>query len=237
MSKKKILAVVAVGLMLALAGCAGDEANDGGEELAEDTGEDVSAEDVGNSAWYEMAITEKNQAHLVREQPPFRMDSSLERQNLIERYKHLNDENNVHHVYLMSNDGKVIAYFTARGKVSSVNSKLTNDRQIIADNRCLEATSNEGDGACFQTVESPQMDGSYGENGSAIFFFTTGGEYVEWNGKYVVSEEPKNIQTAVSLTEEVGEEGEVTDESGNEVNPEAQTEDEVANESEGNASA
>jgi hypothetical protein len=57
------------------------------------------------------------------------------------------------------------------------------------------------------------MDGSYGSNGDAIFFFTTSGEYVEWNGKYVVSEEPLNINTAVSLEQQVDEDGD--DASGN----------------------
>jgi len=125
------------------------------------------------------------------------MESSLERANLIQRYQYLNDENNVHHVYLMSNDGKVVSYFVAQGKVSSVNSKLTNDAQIVASQQCLDETWNEDEAACFKTVESPQMDGSYGTNGDAIFFFTTDGSYVEWNGKYVVSEEPLNIQTAI----------------------------------------
>ncbi len=136
------------------------------------------------------------------------MDNSLERQNLIDRYKYLNDRNNVHHVYLMSHDGKVVSYYTAQGKVSSVNSKLTNDRQLV---KVPNAEYDEANGAAgpsgpnWKLVESPQMDGSYGSNGDAIFFFTTDGHYVEWNGLYVVSEEPKNIQTSVTLTDEVDE--------------------------------
>lgn len=211
--KHVILLIAAVG-MIGVAGCAEweDDGNENaGDDLADDTGADT--EKPGESYWYEIGITESNQQNLVRERPPFQMEDSLERQNLIERYKHLNDRENEHHVYLMSNDGKVISYFVAQGKVSSVNSKLTNDEQIVRAKDCSFDGGNGAGGAegsCFKTVESPQMDGSYGENGDAIFFFTTSGEYVEWNGKYLVSEEPKNIQTAVSLVD-------VDDEDGNSV--------------------
>jgi hypothetical protein len=204
--QRKHLVAIGLAVLIALAGCNGASDNSGvSEEIEEDTDANLEGVDVGASYWYEVRLTEKNQESLVRSQPPFQFEGgSLERQNLIDRYKYLNDQNNVHHVYLMSNDGKVISYFVAQGKVSSVNSKLTNDRQIVRDARCIKDTHHDGEGACYKVVESPQMDGSYGENGDAIFFFTTDGKYVEWNGKYVVSEEPLNIQTEVSLVQEVG---------------------------------
>ena len=209
MNKKKLILLFAVVGMIALAGCA-DEASQGdksADELANETNTERST-DYGGSYLYEIGVTEANQQNLIRTQPPFQMENSLERQNLIERYKYLNDRNNVHHVYLMSHDGKVVSYYTAQGKVSSVNSKLTNDKQLV---KVPNAKFNKGSGAGggngvnWKLVESPQMDGSYGENGDAIFFFTTDGHYVEWNGLYVVSEEPKNIQTPVTLTDDVGE--------------------------------
>lgn len=49
--------------------------------------------------------------------------------------------------------------------------------QIVGSNECLETTHNDDESSCFKTVESPQMDGSYGTNGAAIFFFTTSGEW------------------------------------------------------------
>jgi len=213
--KRKHLMLIAVVALIALAGCAeqGSSQQEASEDISNTTGDDVSEVEVGGSYGYEVRATEKNQLNLVKTQPPFQMDSSLERANLINRYQYLNDRTNTHHVYAMSNDGKVIAYWVAQGKVSSVNSKLTNDAQIVASEACLETTYHEGEGGCFETVESPQMDGSYGSNGDAIFFFTTSGAYVEWNGKYVVSEEPMNIQTAVSLEQQVDEDGD--DASGN----------------------
>jgi hypothetical protein len=197
---RKLLLTLGIVALIALAGCVEDGPD--GSKIDANMSENVEGVEPGASYWYEIRLTEKNQKHLVQKRPPFTMEDSLERQNLIRRYEYLNDQNNVHHVYLMSHDGKVVSYFVAQGKVSSVNSKLTNDQQIVVDNRCLETTHADAEGACFKTVESPQMDGSYGTNGAAIFFFTTDGQYVEWNGLYVVSEEPKSIQTSVTLVEE-----------------------------------
>jgi len=208
--KRKHIALFAVIALIALAGCVdGSDSTNDAEELGESTGNNIDNVTVGSSYQYEVKVTEKNQMQLVQAQPPFQMESSLERQNLINRYQYLNDENNVHHVYAMSNDGKVIGYWVAQGKVSSVNSKLTNDAQIVHAPQHAEH-SNIGDGDEYFTVESPQMDGSYGTNGNAIFFFTTSGNYVEWNGKYVVSEEPMNIQTTVSLEQQVDTDGNST---------------------------
>lgn len=195
--------------MVALAGCSAGE-NTGqaeSEDLASDTGQDIADVTIGGSYGYEIKMTEKNQFGLVRAQPPFIMDHSLERANLIERYKYLNDRSNVHHVYMLSDTGKVIGYEMAQGKVSSVNSKLTNNRQIVGSDQCIAEVHNDAEGACFKAVESPQMDGSYGTNGDGIFWFTPEGHYMEYNGKYVVSEEPKNIQTEVTLVDVVNDDG------------------------------
>jgi len=206
--QRKHLVLVAVVAMLSIAGCAGAQtsSDNSGDELAEDTGEDVSNVETGESYNYEVKLTEKNQNQLVRAQPPQVMESSLERQNLINRYEYLNDENNVHHVYLMD-EGQVVSYYVAQGKVSSVNSKLTNDKQIVRiEGAGFDGTSGAGGatGPNYKTVESPQMDGSYGTNGAAIFFFTTSGDYVESSLDYVVSEEPRNINDQAILTEQAG---------------------------------
>lgn len=204
---RKTLALIALAGLIVLAGCTGDTGPENqGEDLAKDSGQDVSNTSIGESYYFEVKVTEKNQNQLVRAQPPFTMDSSLERENLIRRYQYLNDQNNVHHVYLMD-EGQVVAYYVAQGKVSSVNSKLTNDVQIVRVEGCeFDGGNGAGgaEGSCYKAVESPQMDGSYGTNGDAIFFFTTDGKYVQTSLDYVVSEEPLNIQDEVILRQEPG---------------------------------
>lgn len=199
MNRKKLIIALAVVALVAIAGC-GENQGETGEDLADDSGINLSSEWTGESYALEVRTTEDNQIGLVKAQPPVKMDRSLERENLIRRLEYLNDANNVHHVYLISHDGKVVDYSVAQGKVSSVNSKLTNDKQVVRIPDC--ESHNEGND-CWKVVESPQMDGSYGTNGNAIFWFTTDGHYMEWNGLYVVSEEPKGITTGVTLTDEV----------------------------------
>ncbi len=198
---RKHLILFAIAAMVAIAGCGAGQPSNSGESLAEDTGQNVTNVQTGESYHYEVKLTEKNQNNLVRAQPPQMMENSLERQNLIKRYDYLNDRNNVHHVYLMD-EGQVVSYRVAQGKVSSVNSKLTNNKQIVkVEGARFDGGNGAGgaNGANYKTVESPQMDGSYGTNGDAIFFFTTSGEYVESSLDYVVSEEPLNIQDEVIL--------------------------------------
>lgn len=200
MNKRLIIAVLAISATVALAGC--EDQGDTGDNVAKDVGENLSVDWPGGSYAYEVRKTEENQLRLIQKHPPIQMDSSLERENLIRRYEYLNDRNNVHHVYLISENGQIIRYFIAQGKVSSVNSKLTNDVQIIRIPNC---DPRNGGNDCWKKVESPQMDGSYGTNGAAIFFFTASGNYVEWNGLYLVSEQPQSMNDEPLLVEQANE--------------------------------
>lgn len=66
------------------------------------------------------------------------------------------------------------------GKVSSLNSFLTPDSTYAESGRYL-----------------PDVDGSYGENDSGIFFFTPDGKYVEWTGTYLYSDIPFEVDDPV----------------------------------------
>lgn len=144
----------------------------------------------------EAKLTEENQNRLLTSAPPPKLDKSLERENLIRRLELLNDENKIFYIYLVSY-GKVMAEYVAKGKVSSVNSKLTTQEQIVDDPWGYRDSSGG------RVVESPDLDGSYGTNGDAIFFFTTDGAYVEWAGEYMVSDFPLQLTTPPMLIREI----------------------------------
>jgi hypothetical protein len=144
----------------------------------------------------EAALTESNQARLLEQSPPPALDRSLERENLIRRLELLNDENKIFYIYLVSY-GKVMAEYTAKGKVSSVNSKLTTQEQVIKTP--YYDSYNGAAGNLGLVVESPDLDGSYGTNGDGIFFFTADGAYVEWAGEYMVSDFPLTLTTPPEL--------------------------------------
>lgn len=145
----------------------------------------------------EQATTEAQQVIHLKSVPPPRLSASLERMNLVKRLERFNDPSKVSYIYLV-NFGKVMAFYTMKGKVSSVNSLLTTPDQI-------KSFSHAQGGDHSVVVASPDLDGSYGSNGDAIFFFTTDDTYVEWQGDYMLCDKPLKLSTPPSLILEVTE--------------------------------
>lgn len=141
-------------------------------------------EGQGETQKAEAKFSERQQGRLLKAHPQPILNYSLERVNLIERLDRFNDPNKVSYIYLLSDTGQIYTFLPIKGKVSSVNSKLSTGEQIVDDPFWW---STDGGG---QVVESPQEDGSYGTNGDAIFFFSGDGTYFEWNGKYLLADRP-----------------------------------------------
>ena len=83
----------------------------------------MGCEPPQNYARQEERRTEQNQSKLLNAQPPASLDWSLERENINNRTNRWNDPNKVSYIYLID-FGKVMAFYTIKGKVSSVNTKL-----------------------------------------------------------------------------------------------------------------
>jgi len=139
----------------------------------------------------EQQATENQQSTHLKTTPPPKLKASQERKNLIERLERFNTDSKVSYIYLVS-FGKVMAFYPVKGKVSSVNSLLTTPNQIKSFDHI-----NGGDHSVV--VASPDLDGSYGTNGNAIFFFTTDGTYVEWSGDYMLCDKPLKLSTPPEL--------------------------------------
>ena len=77
-----------------------------------------------------------------------------------------------------------MAYYPVKGKVSSLNSYLSTPQQVI---RWPEKSADKF------VVDSPDFDGTYGQNDDGIFFFTTSNAYVEWKGDYLWSDQPLQL--------------------------------------------
>jgi hypothetical protein len=112
--------------------------------------------------------------------PATELRDSLERRNLKERLIRTNKPDALGYVYLMS-FGKIIGYYTIKGKVSSTQSQMTTDNLII--------DRYEGD----VVVSAPGDDGSYGLNEPGIFFFTTEGQMVTTSLDYIWSDNPIEV--------------------------------------------
>lgn len=117
---------------------------------------------------------------------PTDIEYSLERYNLIRRAYWVNGQREKANMlpcevqkplgYIVLFSGNtVVGSFVVDGKVSSLNSFLTPDTTY--------PNSTSADWLA-------DIDGSYGENDSGIFFFTPDGKYVEWTGTYLYSDIP-----------------------------------------------
>ncbi len=128
---------------------------------------------------------EENQQRLMKTIPAPKLDTSLERQNLVERLSRINQQNMSGYVYLLSY-GRVVASYPIRGKVTSLNAYL------MAGETAVRPFVGECCGPV--TIEQPDYDGAYGKNADGIFFFTADSNaYVEWAGDYLFSDQPLRL--------------------------------------------
>lgn len=145
----------------------------------------AACEPTDNTTTRNAAAVESNQQRLMTSIPSPRLDTSLERKNLVERLERINQQNMSGYVYLLSM-GSVVAEYPIRGKVTSLKSYL------MAAN--APQKYNAGGNVTVQMVEQPDYDGAYGENSEGIFFFTADtNAYVEWAGEYLFSDQPLRL--------------------------------------------
>jgi len=138
---------------------------------------------------------------LSQAQPtPTDINFSLERFNLIRRAYWVNGQREkaasvicrvdrpLGYIVLFTESGSVVNRFVVDGKVSSLNSYLT------ADSDYYEIATGS---STYRNNWLADVDGSYGENDSGIFFFTPDGKYIEWTGTYLYSDIPFEVENPV----------------------------------------
>lgn len=138
---------------------------------------------------------------------PTDIDFSLERYNLIRRAYWVNGQREkantlvcavdkpLGYIVLFTESGSVVGSFVVDGKVSSLNSFLT-------PGTVDEVESRFDDWATTVSKEIADVDGSYGENDTGIFFFTPDGKYLEWTGTYLYSDIPFSVEDPVLTVKE-----------------------------------
>ena len=148
--------------------------------------DDCDNRPTNNTALDEQAHTEINQSNLNKVQPAPNVTWSLERDNLIKRFKLQNDRSVMFYMYVFNQGVQdPIGYYQVN-KVSSVNSQLTNTMQLMS-----QYTGNP-------VLPSPAEDGSYGTNGNGVFGFTPEEIYIEHNMNYIVSTVPLTFSHPVN---------------------------------------
>lgn len=158
-----------------------------------------TVEDAGGSR-ADTYVTMENANKIQSRQPtPTDISYSLERYNLIRRAYWVNGQREKANTLICEVEkplGYIVLFcgnttvgsFVVDGKVSSLNSFLTPDSEHY------ETTGGEY-WRCNEWLAD--VDGSYGENDSGIFFFTPDGKYIEWTGEYLYSDIPFEVRDPV----------------------------------------
>ena len=137
-----------------------------------------------------------------RQPTPTDINYSLERFNLMRRAYWVNGmreravtlpcpvDRPLGYIVLVTESGAVLGRFVVDGKVSSLNSFLSPDSEYYGQ-----------DGGNYGSKNRwlSDVDGSYGNNDTGIFFFTPDGRYVEWTGTYLYSDIPFDVKEPVLM--------------------------------------
>lgn len=187
----RTITVIALAALLAVMACSCDEATTSGSKA-----------DISNT----IGAANTLQAN----QPtPTDIEYSLERYNLIRRAYWVNGqrekanalpceiEKPLGYIVLFSGNATV-GSFVVDGKVSSLNSFLTPDSEYYEKDIGYNSGDLEAAGVDrWSNKWLADVDGSYGENDSGIFFFTPDGKYIEWSGDYLYSDIPFSVKDPV----------------------------------------
>lgn len=141
---------------------------------------------------------------ISRNIPVPQLTTSSERKNVAKRAELFNNEEKISFIYLVSY-GKVMAFYTVQGKVSSLRSYMSPTEKLInyKGEDCFSGNWNNCSSGYGYVVSAPDIDGTYGDNMEGIFFFTTEGAYVEWVGDYMMSDQPLKLATPPELVREI----------------------------------
>lgn len=144
---------------------------------------DKNAETMSDQYEIVMAQTKK----LQETQPAPIVDYSATRAQVSKRIVRWSDPNRISYIYLISY-GRVMSFYTVKGSVESKKSYLFPVTAPYWSN-CSSSP----------VVDTPDIDGTYGDNADSIFFFTTDDVYVEWSGDYMWVDQPLKLASQPEL--------------------------------------
>ena len=108
--------------------------------------------------------------------------SNAEIDNIKRRLELTSDPALLGYVLLINETGQPVAYYGVQGKVTSSGKRLTEKH------RKINCDKGEWSGDCI--VDAPSDEGTHGSSSPYLYFWTTGGQYIQWNGKYLYSDKP-----------------------------------------------
>jgi hypothetical protein len=87
------------------------------------------------------------------------------------------------YIVLLNETGQHVMYEAVKGKITSGAKRLNPSDKVV--------TAGNGSGGSNMTIRAaPSDEGTFGQSGDYIFYYTQNGEYRQWNGKYLYSDQP-----------------------------------------------
>ena len=128
-------------------------------------------------------ITQSMKAKAAAESISFTENAEIE--NIKARLQLTSDPGLTGFVLLMNEAGQPIMYTGVKGKITSGSKRLTapvKEWRIAGQSNTVAA--------------APSDEGTWGSSSPYIYFWTTTGQYIQWNGKYLYSDKPFRTKVA-----------------------------------------
>lgn len=126
---------------------------------------------------------------------------NAERENIVKRLKLTSQPGLLGFIVLLNSAGQPIMYTAVQGKVTSSTKRLTPNQQV---NRYGIGGTSGGEGRVI--INAPSDEGTFGSSDEYVFFWTPGGQYIQWKGEYLYSDKPirLSIQPLVVMAADGG---------------------------------
>lgn len=124
--------------------------------------------------------TQAEKAHAAANSINFTENAEID--NIKRRLELTSNPGAIGFVLLMNQAGQPIMYASVKGKITSGTKRLTEpDRTYTEVDRTVVRAA-------------PSDEGTYGSSDSYIYFWTTEGAYIQWNGPYLYSDKPFRVK-------------------------------------------
>ena len=146
-------------------------------------------------------VTQSQKAAKAAESISFTENAEIE--NIKKRLQLTSDPGLTGFVLLMNEAGQPIMYTGVTGKITSGGKRLT--APIQSWNHNYKGSKGAGlSGYDTGTLgPAPSDEGTWGSSNPYIYFWSTSGQYIQWNGKYLYSDKPfrTTVEPLVIATE------------------------------------
>jgi len=131
-------------------------------------------------------VTQSQKAAQAAESITFTENAEID--NIKKRLELTSNPGLTGYILLMNEAGQPIMYTGVKGKITSGGKRLTRPFQVSNTNRDC------GEWSCDDVTPAPSDEGTWGSSNPYVYFWTASGQYVQWNGKYLYSDQPFRVR-------------------------------------------